>query len=1201
MYRRKIGKKIFRRTRKHKFYGIKVKKGPSILTRKRIRRGGEGEEADVHSVIGNYAARSFSLDRKKCINLLNTAINAQQENPERAIIYTPNALGDKKYCDDKYKTYIDDNVSRAQKFEQEKRRKLQEEEELEQQKQQQQQEQQLQQDELARKKLEEERDKELKMLNPNKEQQIISSIAVKTDEEIRQQELEELEKIRKIELEELEKLRIEKLSSEDKNTKFYSDNPGFKKVTSDNKLHLSIRLTKYKDRLKQIYKMIYELVKLLIFNKQLFFINKLSTGDPGIVTVSGIQSSIFIQVVKLLEKCVEFIKYYNSAVSDHECFKINEVAIPNKVNGYPKFLDMEKVLKLLYNFYDICITDYLFYSLYAKILSSRLQNLADNLILSISGVGKWAISDVFRSLYLEYEIDNSMLSIDNSENLDDKKQNDINQLSYRLIYPFTPTKDDPDVSYTAPLKIDIEKDSHGVIKIQDQGAIKNIPHVLSELTKILRENTKIKDEYTDIVKVDRQFTTFIPMEGPFTVIDTKSDKYGLYYLDMINNIHNFLMKYNDIFCFSSSLFRGQKTKIDVRIKIQGILTPLIDSGLFDKLQLFDKSNFTPYMNPDTFNEIIIPLIKLLDNNTTETKTCKERTAVTRFNGYNDTYQKDAKSAYFLKIFLNMIIYACYQQRLNGNTKVWKHTGTDLMIIYMNIFILNYLDNILISIGNLLTVKIDGLLTKRDTYIFYDKMFTFIIPRVKEIQKNIETINLKKYVTFRKSDNYKNAFTSLPTFETTYRDIKNRIDLHNAQLLKTINFENYDEPYRNPDTSDQVGNSTYFSAMIEINLCSKKTYICNELIRVLTPLISTDKAAEIFTTSLGSSNSSSYTIEDEEENIKEKNDDYKEECKVRLSNLINKARKALNGVKYTIPRNMLADIEICADFGDPFDQKNNTLSGDREYIKRIGRAYYGIKELLLKLDRTSRNEIIKIPSVKQLFNEVDKSEELRRLIHTQCVTDKDEENKGVIGKFQKFFKSNVLFEEGPTDRRKHIRADLTDDQIVALCNRDVSSDVAEDSDDELVSVPVDTTNPELAAYHEDLNEGAKLANENARLRQQSAEENRKIIEDLKKYNSKDEMLADAKDVYKGLHSSIRAEIDAALGKKGSGFFSRLLSTGGSKRRGRTIKRRRRQQKQHKTKKHGRKYRTSRVNKKTRKHLVPIRGPGRIRPHRRTRSH
>ena len=56
-------------------------------------------------------------------------------------------------------------------------------------------------------------------------------------------------------------------------------------------------------------------------------------------------------------------------------------------------------------------------------------------------------------------------------------------------------------------------------------------------------------------------------------------------------------------------------------------------------------------------------------------------------------------------------------------------------------------------------------------------------------------------------------------------------------------------------------------------------------------------------------------------------------------------------------------------------------------------------------------------------------------------------------------------------------------------------------------------------------------------------------------------------------------------------------GSSKRRGITIKRVRRQQKQHKTRKHGRKYRASRPNKKTRKHLVRGRG----RPHRRTRSH
>jgi len=454
------------------------------------------------------------------------------------------------------------------------------------------------------------------------------------------------------------------------------------------------------------------------------------------------------------------------------------------------------------------------------------------------------------------------------------------------------------------------------------------------------------------------------------------------------------------------------------------------------------------------------------------------------------------------------------------------------------------------------------------------------------------------VTFRKSDEYKNAFTFLPTFEAIYNDIKAKIDSHNAKLLKTINFGNYDKPYKNSETDDPVGNSTFFSAMIGINLCSKKIYICKELIRVLTPLISTANASEIFTTSLDSSNSSSYAIEDEAYNIKEKNDDYKEECKVRLANLINKARKAPKGVKCSIPRNMVDDIEICSDFNDLFDQKKNTLSGDREYIKRIGRAYYGIKELLLKLDRPSRNEIRKIPSVRRLFNEVDNSEELKRMIHTQCVKDKDEEDKGVIGNVQRFFKSNVLLEEGPSDRRKHIRADLTDDQIVSLCDRDISPDVAEEAEDGPVSVHNATGyNPEVEEYHKDLKEGAELATENARLRKDSANKKRQTIEDLKKYKSKEEMLDEAKILYKDLDFASRKEVDAALNRKGSGFFSSLLSTGGSKRRSKTIKRRRRQQKQHKTKKYGRKYRAPRPNKKTRKYL----GPHRIRPHHRTRSH
>jgi hypothetical protein len=87
------------------------------------------------------------------------------------------------------------------------------------------------------------------------------------------------------------------------------------------------------------------------------------------------------------------------------------------------------------------------------------------------------------------------------------------------------------------------------------------------------------------------------------------------------------------------------------------------------------------------------IIQLLNDNTMATKTCQKRTAVTRFTGYRDKYQTDPRSKYFLNIFLNMIIYACYRQRTNGKAKAWKHIGTDLMIIYMNLFILKYLNNI----------------------------------------------------------------------------------------------------------------------------------------------------------------------------------------------------------------------------------------------------------------------------------------------------------------------------------------------------------------------------------------------------------------------------------------------------------------------------------------------------------------------------
>ena len=71
MYRRKIGKKIFRRTRKHKFYGIKVKKGPSMLTRKRVRSGGVGETVLIKGI--RETNPNITLDKNLCDDFANRA------------------------------------------------------------------------------------------------------------------------------------------------------------------------------------------------------------------------------------------------------------------------------------------------------------------------------------------------------------------------------------------------------------------------------------------------------------------------------------------------------------------------------------------------------------------------------------------------------------------------------------------------------------------------------------------------------------------------------------------------------------------------------------------------------------------------------------------------------------------------------------------------------------------------------------------------------------------------------------------------------------------------------------------------------------------------------------------------------------------------------------------------------------------------
>jgi hypothetical protein len=302
-----------------------------------------------------------------------------------------------------------------------------------------------------------------------------------------------------------------------------------------------------------------------------------------------------------------------------------------------------------------------------------------------------------------------------------------------------------------------------------------------------------------------------------------------------------------------------------------------------------------------------------------------------------------------------------------------------------------------------------------------------------------------------------------------------------------------------------------------------------------------------------------------------NDEKRKNCELVVAQTINMARTHKGPLPLTLTREQIHDINVCAINENLFKHQ---IKNPKEFNKRIARSYYGIKEILGVCDPETKAQIENLPNVKQLYKFIEKLDNVkgREMVYSHC----NDDYKRVFGFLNQ--------------TRELIKADLSNDDIKKKCIENLKDFERLDSlyEDHWLK-------PQQEREGEIIVETLAYLNNKKKNLIERLARSKRIITEARKLKSDDvvTMFKGRQTDILGKIITVNEKIIAITPKRSSSWWRR----GGSKRRNKTIKRRMHQQKQYKTKKYGRKYRASRPNKKTRKHL----GPGRIRPRRRTRSH
>ena len=1106
MYRRKIGKKIFRRTRKHNFYGIKVKKGPSMLSRRRVRRGGQGETVTIEGIRENDP--NITLDTNLCNAFAFRANDDAEESIKNGNDYTftETAKKDSKDCV-KLLSGVD-----IEKLVEDSVRSI----------------------------------KELRNIESD-----ASALAKKNLESRINDVMQKQDAVTKEEAAKIQKIK-------DSNIMKNLIGNGFTNVPIE---LLNFLITFYlllENGSNRVYKIIFAiLIELIKFkDNYVVFIERLSReiSEQSYNNIITLLYSLIPLPGKKDGGLPSFQKLYNSIMTDYDA-QLRYMQVGDKIQcNLPSFINVNKVLQILYKYYDIIMLMCAQYYVLLNVYSEQLTSIGEHDKFFLLG-------DKFNLIPIdnEFKISNdAFLSV--------------------LLTNFT-----------------IDKElRHTEIPVNIETVVKALRTLLTKEVLFLRSNETLISKSKNLEKV---FSLYQPHSEQLNILKSEDsiEDSVLTYFNHITWVKKFLLTYGNIFCFTGSAGLSTKKKVrhsietEIIIKNLKVIEQMIESGeIFKNPQLENVDLILPILNEKqvSITEFILSILKA---NTQDDERCKDTYAFIEFTKYADD---PSSNSYYLGIFCNMVIYASYMStsKIEWGKKrenEWGEKGTDLMVIYMNLFIIEYVKHLLENLSTIITPFLNFLLDTYQqpskTYIFYGFGILSSLEACKNAKIILETINTFLKTKYKKNYNYVDALirgitsTTITPLEALLSVIVKPFNDRNAKLLEETHLNtalcvgnnecNVFKETLKP-SKDSTSNSAALQqilSMNEINLHRKVVKVCTEMLHIVVDSMSLPKSKKE-ELSQGIGNVLKFLPAQQQEYTVEMTDSLRKKCELVVANTIHMARKhKSDSPPIILTDEQIHDINVCAIPENVFEHQKKNL---KEFNKRIARSYYGIREIMDVCDEVSYDKIRNLSSVQRLNKLIEKYDNVkgREIVRDHCKDD----HKGILG-----FHNQT---------RELIKAGLSGDKIKEKCLQNLKMFDTYDSAYEDGWLQ-DTKEGEIESKIIDL---AELQKREQFLTERLARAKR-IISDAKElrsnglvkvFEARQKNIEDKiKKIQIQIHNKKQPQKSSSWLRLGSKSREpQIVITGGSKRRSKTIKRRRRQQKQHKTKKHGRKYHAFYLNKK-----------------------
>jgi hypothetical protein len=527
-------------------------------------------------------------------------------------------------------------------------------------------------------------------------------------------------------------------------------------------------------------------------------------------------------------------------------------------------------------------------------------------------------------------------------------------------------------------------------------------------------------------------------------------------LDFLSFIDTYLSSpETTLVCTNQQISGGLSTPTDVRKNIESLLQKIsleqyIDSGNEDSIF----KTTCPFISDNiTLKEKIKEIVQENNNAFDDNSECKRN---------SNFFLKNFSDTILMNIFLHMLVYACYSVKIQGKIKTGFITsiqGTDLMILYMKEFVIRFFNNLLQDIINFYDKYLQE--KSSEQVLLIDKNTSEFFLLIDKTILRIETWDVKNQMRIPETNTHSQDMTK--NLSIKIKEIKKKIiDKNNETLefIRSLHSTRVQQPQEQPEKTMLEKMNTYNLKVKMLELCEElKTKVEKKYdekyqgkrelwektqpVQEKTQLVATNEILQEF-----------------DPRTLKKSDliGIKDECKEFVVSLISQARNLKKNnptTRINFDNDLLQQLNRCCDPRDVFKKGENS----REHNKRIARAFYGLSEIWPYIQPQKKPAILQLPGVKNLIEKFNTEPNFQELVKWQCNDD---------GKAEK--KLGVRW-WGMSANRKGIMDSITSENLPLVCEADVTfsnekKDLINSSQSEVQQVveplPVEPETPEEIA-------------------------------------------------------------------------------------------------------------------------------------------